>query len=339
MDRSAAAVLATTLALMLALSGCTKESQSPEERFTAARDSFIDELGPDGAVKQLDGTMQASLEGMGDTEATIRVLFGANGVTKYIITVGGFFTMSLYCQESAGLQEFAGEVYESRGSPEMCDEATQPLPEDYEEEGEIVSLEEDGDTMTVVMRQTDDESGNEVLETWTLKDDKVRSVEVETEEGTFSFEATYGERRSLTTPEPTGRIPASIDYTTSFSDGIYRWEATEHEEEASLSDFRVDVEWEDENGTATTLASFDMAKTAQQSEGNFTFSLQDDGDGLLSTGDLFTIDNPDWQFESDYTVVVFDTWADLSIDENPMPLPAWLVVAALAGAVAMRRLG
>ncbi|HEV8360520.1 MAG TPA: hypothetical protein VGR28_08715 [Candidatus Thermoplasmatota archaeon] len=308
-----------------------------EQRLDAAETKLLRDVRGEGDLSRINGT-----GGEGGFVATLEIEFGTEDVMKFGIALGGFFSATFYCQPGKGVMQFGERVLASRGEGQCrefrSDESTERLTGPEGHRSSIASSEPTPDGgLTVVVRDTNETGGEELRTLWLDKDDRVVRMSSAGDDGAMELTFTYGPKRAIAIPTPTGRAPADVDHDVDFDEGVYTWEATGSGDNATLSEFEVRVVDRAEEGNVT-LATFQL--TAQpQEQGGFRFQFTDSGDGKLGEGDRFTIRNPAWESMFEHDVVVFDTWAGLSIDESPIPGPEPLLLLAVlaVGALVARR--
>lgn len=328
-------LFAVLLGLSLLLSGCADIAVSPEEKVRTALETFPDEMGPNGSVKKLEGTFSSDQTSL---TADVEIEVGDNGV--YVFTISaGIFSFKVYCTESSSLTQFGQRTLEARSRHEVCPgEADEPGESVLEGEIEVQSTQtlEDG-TIEADVVATSAEGDRSVIDVVLNADGKIASMSIENATGTFEFEIDYGPRRTINMPDPTARMPADVSYRDEFSDGTYTWTATNHNDTVPLEEFEIRVTEANESGEDVVLATFDPDNPDIQEEAGFTFRFEDDGDGALTSGDSFTVSKDDWEYIWEYDVVVWDTWAEVGIDELVLPGPGPVILLIGIGAVALVR--
>lgn len=333
-------LLPAFLLVSVALAGCLGEGAvadlAPEARAAQAVTNFRTSMQPQGDLQKITGTLEA--EG---TTGELEMEFGADDVQKVSVMVGGMFQLTMYCEQGRGLLQFGEKTFESRDADcfEVDEEDDAGDPLDPLADTTLVSATVGADgALTAVFTRTEDDAVSTITAVIDAQDRITRMV-VEEKETTMELELTYGERAPLDVPSTTQRLPADIDAETWFEDGHYAWTVLNAEDEVPLGELELRILDPSAEEGAAPLATFRF-DGGQQESGGFTFRfVDDDGDGLVSPGDSVSVANPEWADEWTYQVVVFDTWAGLGLDENPMPFPgATALVAALAGvALALRR--
>lgn len=325
--------------------------------------------------------------GMGDMTATIeygrddRVRFDLH-MASGAVTVA--FTM--ICTPERQYMIAGGETYASRPAVVPADEDDgEAMCQDFDEDGmlnetfppleelaaEDADITRNGDgSVRAVM--DDPEEGRFVVEIDAKG--RVRSVVAEppAEEGldmgmAMTFE--YGDRSTIDTPDEFQLLPASVEFMQDWDDGAQTWTVVESREEPPLGDFEARVQDSMSFGDEEAKAVFELDDASLQTVGNLTFRFTDaDGDGKLSEGDSFVVDDRgveeadapsppptppapcdpedfdcdssaydeyDSGFDSafpSYEVVVYDRVAKGEVNSgySEMPNPAWLALAALA---------
>lgn len=330
-------VLAVALLLPL-LAGCfSKDAPSAHVRFEQARDRFIADLGPDGDIAAFDGALVA---GAG-TEGDLRIEYGADGTTRLTASAGPLFSITVYCVGDGGVQKIGEDVYASRHRPGLCDQIGETVPDGSFERSHVTDLEEheDGMTVTVEVRNGSRVEGDQ---TWFLDgDDMVTRIEVEAQGQTFRLDVVYGPRSPIEVPEPTGRLPLQVRSTTRLDqDGniTWTWDALQVDHPAPLSEFTARLLEETEDGNQTVVVAFALDGGPQAGDG-FTFTFTDgDGDGRLSQGDRVEIGTDNGSMDGTRFVVdIYDLWADRSLEDNPLPAPWSLPLAAVVPFILWRR--
>lgn len=321
--------------LSVALAGCMQQddgARTPEERAEAAAEKFQAAAGPDGDLRALEGSMNS--EGM---KGEVAVTFGTDEAMKMEMTMGGFFNVVMYCTKEAKLVSFGGETYEGRPTEDCFpseEESEDGSPLEPFEEAELLNATEKDGIVTATFRERN-ASGAETLITVTIdENDRITHLMMEGDDGEFEMTPEYGAREALRLPKPDSRLPASVEYETSFDEGVYTWTATSNEDKAPISEFEIRVLGDDEE----VLATFPLS-AGSGAQGGFDFSFTDNGDGILGEGDSFTLRKEGWEYEFEHDVKVYDTWASMSIDENPMPAPGVALLVGVLGlaALALRR--
>lgn len=306
---------------------------------------------PDGGdLRVLSGTFSFDDEDMGSGTLAMEMEWGRQETGRFLLslaTTGGFsidFQVEAFCGGAYDVIVFGKEAYESRPAPEgtsCMDLATQdgmmdglPLLDfDRGNASQRMEVTPHGDG-TVTARFSDEEGD------YTLHVDargRATRIEVSSTEASGAFDAHYGARRLITPPETTGRMPSGVGGECWFSDGACTYDARDGDD-APLSDFEVRLypagaTPEDDPGAAPA-AAFPLDGGAQ-SAGGFSFTPIEDGDGLFGDGDSFQVTAPG----DGYQVVVWDLWADRSVDDHPAPAPALLWTALAFAAVALARRG
>lgn len=317
-------LIVTLLAAAFVASGCLSFGEgSPEEQVEQAMHRLQEDMGLGGDVKKLTGEMEA--EGM---KIDMEIEFGSNDALR-IVMDAGMFRIVMICTQDAAFVSFAGETYESRPDKEMCELDFEDGPDLFngqEDEAEIIRIEQQDDG-SLVAELSETEDGVETRTTIVIRDARVVEITFEDDEASGTFTVEYGSRRAISAPEAVGRIPASVHWNVDFAPGVYTATMGEVDEELPLDEFQVQVR--DFDGTE--LAAFPLATQGPQSMGGFEFEYHDTADGLLETGDRFTLQRSGWDHEWDYDVVLFDEWAGVTTDEHPIPAPGvvWLVLVLL----------
>lgn len=114
----------------------------------------------------------------------------------------------------------------------------------------------------------------------------------------------YGSRRAITMPEEAERMPAAITGVDSVDGGRLTWTVVAVKERVPLSEIEVRVQ----DPANETVAVFAPA-AGQESEAGLAFDFDDDGDGIVTAGDSFTIDG----WDQSHDLVVWDLWAQRAV--------------------------
>jgi hypothetical protein len=340
------------LVLAVLLAGCSSPTspgptQTPprtltaEERLDVAEADLLRAFeGEGGDVQRMNGTA-----GESGFQATLDMEFGSNDVLKVGVSFGGFFSATFYCSPGKSVAQLGEKVLESRGEGRCRDITGEDTTGHLTGEGNRSRIESseatDDGGLKLVVRETNETGSEELRTVWLDKANRVVHMSSLGDDGTMDLWVSYGPKRAITVPTPNGRTPADVEYNKTFDEdkGVYAWEASSSEDNATLGEFEVRVidRNEDEN---VTLATFRLTG-APQEEGGFRFQFTDSGDGKLGAGDRFTLRNADWEFEFEHDVVVFDTWAQKGIDEADIPGPGLLealgVLAVVGLAAGARR--
>lgn len=302
-----------------------------------AAERFADDLGPGGPVKTMSGS--AMVEGM---SLDMEIEIGSNDATRITVDAG-MFVVVMTCVGDHVFVSFGGDVYESRPDSETCDLEIDEGPDVPLMEGsdwEVVEIEErDDGSLEAVLRVTED--GEEEMFTVVVTDGRIVELTIDDEDGSMTFLIDYGSRSVIEAPDADGRLPASVEWSDDFTPGSYEGTITEVDAVAApVGEFEIQILEYDDEYQEQVLASFPLDDPGTQSQGGFGFVFEDDGDGFLSAGDRFQIENPDWEHGWDHEVAFYDSWAGMRTDESPMPAPglAWLVLALVGAAPLLGRL-
>jgi hypothetical protein len=315
----------------LVLSGCIgMEAGTPEERVEAALERFQDDMGPDGAIQKL--RVSAQFEG---NDMDVVVENGRAGAVEMVANVM-MYDVRVLCIGDRMFLTVGGETYESRAQRETCDmsgDTDFELPLMRDEEHEVVEVVERDGALEATVRVV--EEGEESTITVVVRAGRVVEIRVIDSEGDFTMHVEYGARRAMQAPSASGRMPMSVSWDHTFVPGTYSGTISEVDAVAPLSEFSVQIL---EGYGGAVAAEFPTGTAGSQVSAGFVFMFEDDGDGMLSVGDRFTVENADWSGEWERQVAFFDHWAGMRTDENPIPAPfAALLVVLLVALVAMRR--
>ncbi len=331
--------------VLVSLTGCfepeTISQAEAEERVATAVSrlgNMADIQDVPEELSNMDVQMQGEEEGM-RFKVDMEVEWGTQDAVYLDMNVasGGFsFRIELYCDPDTTIIVFGDEAYEARGDDcthgFMGGDDVSAGPADGEMpcmnlssgEASDVTVNSNG-TITATVTVTED--GETYTCTVIVNDEgRVIHVSVTGPAATGSFSFTYGSRSPINFPETTERIPATVSGFGFLNTGRYEWEAFMGDG-TPLQEFEIRVYDGDE-----LVASFGVPGGG--TEGGFTLIWEDDGQAGFTADDAFTITNPTWTDQDDYEVVIWDTWADRDVDDNPIPGPALLLTLAALAAVA-----
>lgn len=332
-----ARVITGLVIVAMVLSGCSELVASPEETAKSAIENFPAELGPDGTVKELDGTFESS-ESAVTAEFSIEI--GSNGVRVFSISAS-IVNIKVYCGENRGVTQWGDKVLEARTDPDMCtNQGSDPGESVFEGEIEVQNAErQDDGTISADVVSTSSTGEESTIDVTLDEEGRIASMTIANSTGRFEFEVDHGSRRTIDIPETTDRRPADVTGRTTFRAGNYTWTATAHNDSVPLEEFEVRVTDTDQSGDEVVVATFDPSRSGTQEENGFSFRFEDNGDGALTTDDWFTVSRDDWEYEWDYDVVVWDEWAEAGIDEVALPFPGvvWIGSGIAAAAIVLRR--
>lgn len=281
--------------------------------------------------------------------------FGLQGGVHFVVTLSALglsYTIEEYCDDTKRVLVVGEETAEERpprdGESCLSDDGEEDdLFGDVEWEDALDAVAEAEshhdledlqvtihDDQSITATFTDGGDGN--LTASVDPDGRLAWLEGRYPDGYTNYTFQYGEREAVVFPATDQRMPAGAEGFGQFFDGAYRWQGIGGEEEkVPLGEFEVRVRDPDSN---RTIAAFDPGGSATQTQQTFLFEFEDDGDGFLGANDTFTIRSDAWTSGDQYDVVVWDTWADREIGDNPIPWPGlWLLLAAFALVALLRR--
>ncbi len=162
---------------------------------------------------------------------------------------------------------------------------------------------------------------------------RVQRMDIATDSGNGFLAVSYGQRKAITVPEANERMSANIDGYGRHDGQAYIWTGLGGEETQPFSEFEVRVINAEDGSRAAT---FPLGSDG--TENGFTYTFTDDGDGVFDGGDSFTVTREGWNSESQYTVVVWDRWAQRPLGETPaIPGLGPLAFVGLLGAALLAR--
>jgi len=314
-------------------------------------------------------------DGPGDAQVDVNVTFGRDAgsvrIEMAMHTTGLSVQMSATCTSDGSVVQAVGQTLRRRPSYDgTCgafgNRPTGNLPL---ANATIRSAHDNGDGTLTAVALVD---GNETSVHMTRAGSGWRLTELglRHDNATMNLTLLYGPRSTLTLPAGGKLAPADVTKDVAFEPGNYTWTAQAVGERVLLSDLEVRVErYPDLSDSGFGAHGFQMQRVAtfelsdqtgaqagfsfQFHRGGGTvavpthpgarFSLADASSTNLQPGDSFTILNPDWQDEYNYTVEVYDKAAGGTVGYGslgtPTPGVPVSLVAVLGAAVlvAVRR--
>ncbi len=314
------------------LSGCLESEGSGrlEEQAEAAMQKLEEDMGPGGEVKRLSGEFGKEGEVM-----DMEIEFGSNDTLR-IVADGGISRDEVTCTENGTYMTIYEERYVARPDRGLCGSGFHRGPESQGEESRsprVVRVEEQDDGSLVAELDTEGEGPTPRMAIVIRHGRVVEMTFDDDGEALGAFKVEYGERRPIESPEAETRIPATVHWDAVFDEGVYEATIQETDGDLPLGEFAVQVRGHDDE----VLASFPLGSAGTQTMDGFEFEYHGSEEGLLANGDTFTIQSDDWEGEYDYKVVMFDEWAGVTTDENPVPALGVLpVVLTLVGILGIR---
>ena len=333
---------AAPLLLALVLAGCVTMTGDPGATARAALDElFAGIRDGTGSLSKLEGTLSG-----GGYSAPFSLEISRDG-TRHFNLSAGMFVMDVYCRGDKTVRMIGGEPFAARGGCPL-DGGRLGAPDDALDKLNVSSVGRDGAMLVVVFEgppappdALDEDDRALFGSTASLKltiDGRGNARHVEmSAPGASGMNATasHEPRKRGTLPETDQRLAAAIDADADFHDGVYGWKVDDAYDNASLDEIEVRVQGVGQRAGAGS-ATFDPSDGSEQNVSGFVFQFDDaDSDGRLSEGDGFTLTNPDWRYQNEYEVVVWDTWADAPLAGRRIPGPPVVLALALAFALAL----
>jgi hypothetical protein len=301
--------------------------------------------------------------GFGQMRMTVE--YGRDDVVRFDLHMAsGAVTVAftLYCTPERQYVVAGGEAYASRPrvadtAEAACTDVQEGFAMDDDEDG-VLPVDDLEASQADITRDPDgslhaefDEDGARVVLDLDAKG-RLRALEAtDPEEGSWTIVYEYGDRSAITPPEDFQLLPASVALQQDSDGDLHMWTVLDSPEEPPLGDFEVrvqdyassfdlDADGEDFDLDGTLLATFDL-QAGTQTDGNLSFRFTDaDGDGKLTAGDSFVIQDLSQEAGDDgfgfsffpYEAVLYDRVAEGEVNSgfNGMPSPVWLALAALA---------
>ncbi len=368
--------------LVLSLSGCFgKDNLSDAEMEQRARDALIaleTDIGPDGDIHLIEMTGSITVEaptpaGMFpvSVQASATLAFGPDGEVRVDGKVARI-QYSVYCDPERivvvtdGFEDYGenDEDFESRNPAGVCTgRHAEPLLTglgdlDFADPAlltgrfdpdalELVSVEKTGKkTFDATYRSLGTAGATDI--TIHLKGKSIQSFTVENPESRLTLTPERGDRIPQAAPIASDTFAGTVRGTTEESASGYQWTGTQGAGGAlDTYAFRVYADGGNMpcSGGPTPTVTFDLANGDVQSDGDWRFTFQDDGDGTLGEGDWAFIQHPGrGSSPFDATVLIWDNWADsqtspgCSIPGPGATLSLIGVISAAALAMVRRRI-
>jgi len=341
---AAGAVLWATGVLDLSGGGPLSQSEA-EDRTGSAMDALMADLGGtgDGRMREMTGHIEiesSDVEFLPASAVDLEVEFGKGDTMRMgVVMDAGAATIEIevYCTPTGIFLVIGEQVLEARPDPDGCQAALLESDEEDPAGGLLPDLEvpepgsvtpNDDGTVTAVFV---DEAGEETT-VLIGKDGRVARLDLNGPDASGHLEFDYGTRGSLDPPAATGRMPAAADGSSGLEGDTFVWQGV-YGEEAPVDEYEVHV-----LDGGTVLASFPL-DDGSGTDGGFSFTFEDDGDGLFGEDDSLTIEPPA-EWDPAWEVRFYDTWADAYSDEQLAPgagAAALLAGMVLFAAVLRRR--
>ncbi len=366
--------LAVLAVLLLLLSGCFGKDKltedEMEQRAGAALIAMEDNIGLNGRIKAFEMVGSVTIEAPTpagpfpvSVQATATVSFGTDSDVRVDGKVARV-QYSVFCDPTRivvvtdGFEDYGerDENFEARNPAGACTgRDAEPLllglgdldfadpallTGHFDPEGlELVRVEKTGKkTFDAVYRSHGSAGASDI--TVHMKGHDIQSFTVENPESRLTLTPEYGDRDSISAPIAETRFAGTVTGTGTASSAGYEWTGTRGSGGA-LDEYSFRVY--DSNSVSCTsgaapVASFDLADGDVQSVGDWRFTFQDDGDGVLGPDDWAFIQHPGRGSSTfDATVVVWDNWADAQTSVGcSIPGPGVSVgIAGLLGALAV----
>ena len=336
--------------LALATAGCSSgggsaplsEEEARDLARQAIEDLARDLAGDGGDISKLSADLDFAAPEFGSGSIQFVLEWGLQGTGAATVSMSaGAFSVAMeqQCGTERHVTEFGGERFETRPTSAACTDLLSASGidsggldfTDFDQLQEVSVTPHKGGSVTAVYTQEDAR-----LTVHVDAAGRVRSIDLEADEGSGTIEFERGARRLITPAPADDRMPSGASAFCFYSAGSCQADVYDGDD-APLAELEVRIYASgDEAGTDAPLATLAVRDGASQ-DGDWALAYEDDGDGLFGDGDSFTVTGPD----ADVEVVVWDLWADKDIRDQATPGPVMvaLMAALVAAASVQRRAG
>lgn len=327
------------LLLPLVLAGCATIAGDPAAVARAALDDLLGAITEGtGSLSRLEGTLSG-----GGYSVPFTLEISRDGTRHVNVSAGGF-VIDVYCKGTTTVRIVDGVPYAARGGC-LLDTSRFGSPRGSIDELNVSETRRDGVFLVAtftgpsIPEDEADELGFGSTGSVTLRIDgrgNARQITMTAPgESGLNATASHEPRKRWTLPETDKKLAAAIEGDTDFDEGRFEWQVDDAYDVVSLSEIEVRV---DRASTGAEVARFSPTRGEQNVSGLLFRFVDGDEDGMLSERDSFTIESVEWRSRGDFTVVVWDTWADAPLAGRRIPVPSFPFLAlAIALAIALQR--
>ncbi len=355
--------IAATLALLatIMLAGCSGPSNSDayKAESDAALQQFVTDMDLDGTIQGFNGSFKGLTP---EQSGSFALEFGA-GKSFRMVMNSPQLNVTMICAEGRMVIQYTNQTLASRSADATCIPQSQAGAASFLphlaplETSEFVKATSTKGRIKATYNMINPVMGGATPFSITIEDGHVTQWALDLgtggQSGGFQLDVLYGERQNFTLPDNLTRVPADDPGQGQFEPGQFTWTGF-NRGPAKVADFEVriyagpiselcDATPGNDNprnlDNHTPVASFQLTP-GNQSDGGFNFQFNSNGDELLGPGDNFTVTREDWQEASDYTVMLWDKWADDSSHRQCRTIPGagpLVLLASVIGSLAILR--
>lgn len=322
----------------LVLSGCATMTSDPEATARAALDELLGAIADgSGSLSKLEGTLSG-----GGYSVPFSLEISRDGTRHVNLSAGGF-VIDVYCKGDKTVRVVGGEAFAARGGCPLEGSRFGGIPRDALDGLNVTSVGRDGVFLVATFDgpasppdEDDDLGFGGTTSRLTIKVDgrgNARTLVVSAPgESGINATASQEPRKRWTLPETDKKLAAAVEGDQDFDEGVYEWEVDDAYDDVSLDEIEVRV---NDTSQGTEVARF-RPNGGEQNVSGLLFRFHDgDEDGRLSERDSFTIESEEWTYSSEYSVVVWDTWADAPLAGRRIPESPIVLALALGLALAL----